>query len=135
MTGYGWIDLIIAAAAVTTALYTIWRLVLRPIIHALDQLVDAVPVLMDIAEEFKPDHGTSLSDRLDHVHDDYTAQNGVVLDHILEDRQNFADVKEQLDQQDIALRNIQQATVPEEPPPGTPRRRRTDRPPPEGLKG
>lgn len=119
LTGIDWIDVVIVAAAVATALVTLWRVVVKPIIRATNQISEAVPVLMKIAKEFQPNHGTSLVDRLEDQHQS-------VMDHIMEDRANFAAVKEQLALQDIALRNIQQATIPDPPPPGTPRRRKTD---------
>lgn len=52
------------------ALAVIWRWVILPIgkaARAVVRVSEAHPVLMDIASEFKPNHGTSLKDTVDRI--------------------------------------------------------------------
>lgn len=61
--------LIVAAAGVTAAL-TIWRKVIIPfakLVGAINRIADATPVLIDIAEEFRPNGGSSLRDTVDRI--------------------------------------------------------------------
>lgn len=67
MTGVEWADWVIITAAVITAILTIWRKAVRPVIHAANQIADAAPVLLGIAAEFQANHGTSLRDVVDRI--------------------------------------------------------------------
>lgn len=67
--------LIIAGAIVTVigaaaAIVGSWKKVFKPLLHAAsfaDQIVNAIPDLLDIAAEFKEDHGTTLRDVVDRI--------------------------------------------------------------------
>lgn len=63
-TGVPAIDVVVAVAAVLTALGVIWRKGLRPIIHAAQRAEEALPILLSIAEEFRANGGSSLKDAL-----------------------------------------------------------------------
>lgn len=67
MTHVDWIDWVIAAAALLTALTVIWRKFVRPLVHAANLIADAAPVLLAIAAEFQPNHGTSLRDVVNRI--------------------------------------------------------------------
>lgn len=66
-----WTDtvlLITGLGAIGIGLYSIWRYLLMPLWNfgkAIIQLSDAMPVLMKIAHEFKPNNGNSLRDIID----------------------------------------------------------------------
>lgn len=56
-------------AGAVTGLGVIWKRGVKPVlrfiratVHAADALDETLPVLREIAEEFKPNHGTSLKD-------------------------------------------------------------------------
>lgn len=60
-------------AVVLTATGVIWRKAIRPVIIGIHELVTVVPVIHEIAEQFKPDSGTSLKDVIDGIHDGMAA--------------------------------------------------------------
>lgn len=60
-----WAAVIIASAAVITALGVIWSKFLRPAIFFVAKAEELAPVLADIAEDFKNNGGSSLKDKLD----------------------------------------------------------------------
>lgn len=64
LTGTVWLDCLIGSAAGLTALGTIWRKGLRPFLHACRTIADYGATLTEIAQEFKPNHGTSLKDQM-----------------------------------------------------------------------
>ena len=51
-----------SVVAAGTAINFAWRKAVRPVVRGMAVMTDAVPVLISIAEQFKPNHGTSLYD-------------------------------------------------------------------------
>jgi len=65
---------LVAIAAGISALYVIWRKAIVPffrgvarLIKGIDRIADATPVLLGIAEEFRPNGGHSLRDVVDSI--------------------------------------------------------------------
>lgn len=73
-TGIPAVDIIVGIAAALTALGVIWRKGLRPIINAAHRTEEALPVILDIAREFRGNNGSTLRDVIDHI-----AQEGAEL--------------------------------------------------------
>jgi hypothetical protein len=67
MTGNRAVDWVITAAALITALYVVWRKVVVPAFRAVKIGSEVTPTLLTIAEEFQPNHGTSLRDQVDKI--------------------------------------------------------------------
>ena len=67
MTNILWVDILIVSAAVVTACGVIWRKFLRPLLHALNVASEALPVMLAIAAEFSPNHGSSLRDVVNRI--------------------------------------------------------------------
>lgn len=61
------IDVIVAIAAGVTAIGVIWRKALRPIIHAAHRAEEALPVVLNIAQEFQANGGSSLRDTIENM--------------------------------------------------------------------
>lgn len=81
---------IVGAAASIVAVREIWKRAIRPILRAIRRAVhlvdvaeeilphvqslpDALPVLVEIADEFRPNHGASLKDQISRVEEHVTA--------------------------------------------------------------
>ena len=79
MTNVAWVDVLIIVAAVLTASWTIWRKGLKPFIQIVNHVAEAVPILAEIAKEFKPNEGTSLRDVVEAIHQDITTIREVQL--------------------------------------------------------
>ncbi len=62
-----WFDIVIAAAAFVTAVGLLWRKTVRPFWRAINEIAEALPVLHDIAAEFRPNHGQSLRDTVNEI--------------------------------------------------------------------
>lgn len=69
-----WSSHIVAAAAVISALTVIYRRGIKPLLAAIIDFTRtikrtelAIPVLLEIAEQFKPNHGSSLRDAVDRI--------------------------------------------------------------------
>lgn len=75
-----WDDYLLAAAAVVVAWSAIWVHVLRPIVRAAARAGDVADTLYEIAQEFKPDHGTSLKDVLTSLESEVSKATAVVED-------------------------------------------------------
>lgn len=65
---------IIASAAVVSALYILYRKGVKPLVNAImlftaaiKRTEVAIPVLLEIAEQFRPNHGSSLRDAIDRI--------------------------------------------------------------------
>ena len=118
----GIVGLIIGLLALTTTLIAVLRWVFVPHIR------------VAIREEFEP-IVAPLRAEVSEVRSDVTDLRAEVTDldktlrsHMDEESGELSDIRTWRASADIALRNIQQATVPASDPPGTPRRRKTDRP-------
>ena len=59
-----WLQAIVAVAAAVTATGIIWRKVARPLIHGATEFGKSAQTLAEIADQFRPNHGSSLVDRL-----------------------------------------------------------------------
>ena len=62
--------LIVALGAVSVALNAIVLKVLKPtyrVIRTLDKFASSLPVILEIAEEFKPNSGATLRDQVDEI--------------------------------------------------------------------
>lgn len=79
---------LVAAAAALTATGVIWRKAVRPLIGALRAFVDgterlsgALPTLIEIGEQFRPDSGSTLYDIIGEIRDtsQQTAHSNSVL--------------------------------------------------------
>jgi hypothetical protein len=70
MTNILWVDGLIVAAAVITAITVIWRKFLQPLLRAIETLtetVEALPTLLEIAQQFQPNEGHTLRDSVDRI--------------------------------------------------------------------
>lgn len=67
MTGNKWVDLLLVAAAVLTALGVVWRKAIKPIVHALATFERVAPVLITIGEQFQANGGNSLRDSINRI--------------------------------------------------------------------
>lgn len=118
MTGRSWADWIILTAALVTALGVIWRKGIRPFFRTVNEVAQAVPILADIASEFRPNSGTSLRDVIDDMRTSLAtiaaSQAQITADHatIMGDH---AELKERLAAQSIQLTNVEQAAAPHTP--------------------
>lgn len=65
-TGVKWVDIIIYTASGLAACGVIWKKAVKPIVHGFSVMETSIPVLLEIAAEFKHDgpHGESLKDIL-----------------------------------------------------------------------
>lgn len=70
LTGIPAVDYLVIAAVAITAIGVIWRTVLRPLVRVLKSAEETLPVVLDIAKEFKANHGSSLRDVLDRLSHD-----------------------------------------------------------------
>lgn len=59
-----------ALALLLGSIAVIYRKAIRPVTRGIAQLVETVPTIVEIAEQFKPDHGTSLMDVVTDMRDD-----------------------------------------------------------------
>jgi hypothetical protein len=108
MTGRSWADWIILTAAVLTAALVIWQKGIRPVVRTIAEVAQAVPILADIAQEFRPNSGHSLRD----VIDDMRSSLQTIAESqatIIEDHQELKDAHAQLS---LQIRNVEQATAP-----------------------
>ncbi len=65
-----WVEVLVIVAAALGALAVIWRKGLLPVVkffRAVDRIAEAMPVLIEIADEFKPNGGASLRDSFDRI--------------------------------------------------------------------
>ena len=70
MNTWGPVVWIVAAGGAVYALHLLWKHAITPIWRSLVSLVhfaEALPVLLCMAEEFKPNEGSSLRDQIDLV--------------------------------------------------------------------
>lgn len=58
-----------AIAGILLGLGVIWRKGIRPVTTGIARLVDVIPVWFKMADQFESNGGSSMSDRLDAVHD------------------------------------------------------------------
>lgn len=79
-----WNDLVLAAAAFVVACGVLWRQFLRPALRFAARTADAIETLSTIAEEFRPNHGNSLHDRLTRISDDVSIIRGMTEAALLE---------------------------------------------------
>ncbi len=61
------IDTILGIALVLGALGVIWRVAIRPLVHGVNTIAEVAPILTGIAEEFKPNGGSSLRDVVNRI--------------------------------------------------------------------
>jgi hypothetical protein len=88
-----WVVPLLILSAVVVAWKPIWKSVVCPVGRMTSWVVhfkDAWPVLESIAEEFKPNHGTSLRDVVDRLADDHKKDHHILIE------------------QSVALHNIEQ---------------------------
>jgi hypothetical protein len=83
--GWGWL---IAAAAIVTALVTIWKVV-WPFLRLLVAADKFLPVLFTIAAEFQTNGGKSLKDQLNRIEDTLKSMNGTVTENEVTLRQLY----------------------------------------------
>lgn len=69
-TGNPAVDWLIYIAAGVTAIGVIWRKFLGPIVYAARKAEEALPVIMDIAQEFRSNGGSSLRDIIEDLRAD-----------------------------------------------------------------
>ncbi len=69
-----WLEIASGVAAALAVLLgsvaIIYRKAIRPVTRGVAVLLEAVPTVLEIAEQFKPDHGTSLMDVVTDMRDD-----------------------------------------------------------------
>ena len=111
MTGQGWVDVFIIVAALLTAWWTIWRRGLRPLIRAVHEIADSVPILAEIAREFRP-NGGRLREVIDHIHDETCALRRCLDAHITAEQATLDRLDARHARMEIELRNIQQGQIP-----------------------
>jgi hypothetical protein len=80
------IEIIVGVAAAVSALGTIYRKGVRPVIRAAKAIDEIVPTLTEIAYEFRPNSGKSLRDTIDRIEEASTTA-ATRLDEHLEDAQ------------------------------------------------
>lgn len=90
-----WDDYILAVAAIVVALSAIWMNVVRPVVRAASRAGEVADTLLEIASEFKPDHGSSLKDVLTAVQQD-VARATAVAEDIRSMNQRLGEVEESL---------------------------------------
>ena len=105
----------ILAASLLVAYITLWRKGVVPLyrfvrrfLTAVIDIAASVPVLAEIAREFRPDHGRSLRDVVDHMHEEVCETRRDLADHVAESQENTAAVTDRLARIEIEVRNIQQ---------------------------
>lgn len=80
-----WVQVLVITAAALAALATIWRKGILPLVRlarAVERIADATPVLIGIAEEFRPNGGSSLRDTVDRIEVKVDAQHQTMTDHL-----------------------------------------------------
>ena len=73
-------------AAGTYGLYLIWRYGLCPAwrtIMAINHFAEALPILIDIADEFQPNHGTTLRDAIDKLSADHDSDHTILVEQTI----------------------------------------------------
>ncbi len=70
LTGNSVVDAILIGAAVLGSLGVIWQKFIHPIMRAAGKVNDTLPVLVQIADEFRPNNGHSLHDVITQMRDD-----------------------------------------------------------------
>lgn len=63
----GWFRFLVASAAGVTAISILWQKAIKPIVRAATALITSATTLAEIAEQFKPNHGSSLVDRISRI--------------------------------------------------------------------
>ena len=108
----------ILAASLLVAYITLWRKGVVPLyrfvrrfLTAVIDIAASVPVLAEIAREFRPDHGRSLRDVVDHMHDEICGTRSDLAEHVATTQEITVAVKENLARIEIEVRNIQQGQV------------------------
>jgi hypothetical protein len=100
VTDVWWLDGIVVAAAIVAALSTIWLKAVRPFFHFTTLAAETLPILVEIAEEFRPNHGGSLRDVVDRI-ETQTNANGqhvavvavALADHVATDEASLAEIR------------------------------------------
>lgn len=83
LTGNRWVDALIIAAAVVTAVVAIWRKAIKPVVRTA-RLADVVlPTLVEIGKQFHANDGHSLKDSLNRI-EGVQAEQGGKLDALYE---------------------------------------------------
>ena len=72
-----WIDALLATAATITAVGIIWRKLIRPALRGASEFAKSAATLAEIAEQFRPNHGSSLVDRLAKIEGDVAHVTGL----------------------------------------------------------
>ena len=72
-----WLQALIALAAGVTALGILWRKVFKPLWHAACEFTKSASTLHEIADQFRPNHGSSLVDRLAKIEHDISTVRGM----------------------------------------------------------
>ena len=62
-----WFRFLVGAAAGVTAISILWQKVIKPIVRAATALITSATTLAEIADQFKPNHGSSLVDRISRI--------------------------------------------------------------------
>ena len=75
-----------AVAAGVYGMYLIWRYGLCPAWRttmAINHFAEALPVLIDIADEFQPNHGTTLRDAIDKLSDEHESDHTILVEQTI----------------------------------------------------
>lgn len=67
-----WVDVILIAGAVVTAIYVIWTKVVHPFTKVVYMIEDSSPILLDIAREFRANGSTTLRSEIDYLREQNT---------------------------------------------------------------
>lgn len=79
ITVHGWASWLIIAGSVVVAAGAIWKAI-WPIVRAAVKVNEALPTLVQIGEDFRRDHGSSLRDRIDNIDDNVDALGTVTIE-------------------------------------------------------
>lgn len=79
ITVHGWASWLIIAMSVVISGAAVWKIV-WPIVRAAVKVNEALPTLVQIGEDFRRDHGSSLRDRIDNIDDNVDALGTVTIE-------------------------------------------------------
>jgi hypothetical protein len=77
-----WLEWLVWIAAGVGATGVLWRQVVRPMARAITNTEKMVPVLFDIAQEFQPNDGRTLHDRIVKIEREVTEACALIAKHM-----------------------------------------------------
>lgn len=98
-----WGQIVVAVAAGFTVVAGFWRGIVKPASRALVVMEQQGPVLLEIAAEFKPNHGNSLRDRINAIDGQLRRQG----QQLKEQGQQLKDHRDKLDRIDNRLDKLE----------------------------